>query len=320
MDPDRKKVAAIILAAAGFVLFAFSTAAMLKRLEPFYTCYYSFAWWSYIVIVQALLHRKRGDFLLFDNPGKFLVLLPLSVTVWLIFEAFNFRLSNWRYVSIPPDMFERWTGYAIAYATVLPGIFSTLELLDSAGVLKNSRRPPLADARGLYRPFILAGAFCVVLPLVWPQFFFPLVWGAFIFLLEPLNHRLGAPSLLRGWERGSLRTFYLLLLAGLLCGLLWEMWNFRAGAKWIYTVPHVGFLKIFEMPALGFLGFPPFAVECYAMTASFFALAGKIREKYSRQKALCLYLFGAALVLVFDLLVLAGIDRLTVLSYQAASG
>ncbi len=76
------------------------------------------------------------------------------------------------------------------------------------------------------------------MPLVWPKYFFPLVWLAFIFLLEPVNHKAGAPSLLREWEKGSLRNFYLLLLAGAVCGLLWELWNFRAGSKWIYTLPH----------------------------------------------------------------------------------
>ena len=148
------------------------------------------------------------------------------------------------------------------------------------GVLKNSRTAPLGNPQRLYKPFMLTGILFLILPLVWPEYFFPLVWGAFIFLLEPVNHKAGAPSLLREWEKGSLRNFYLLLLAGAVCGLLWELWNFRAGSKWIYTVPHVGFLKVFEMPLLGFLGFPPFAVECYAMTAGFFLLISKIREKY----------------------------------------
>jgi hypothetical protein len=30
-------------------------------------------------------------------------------------------------------------------------------------------------------------------------------------------------------------------------------------------VPVFGDIKIFEMPVLGYFGFPPFAVECFAM-------------------------------------------------------
>lgn len=34
--------------------------------------------------------------------------------------------------------------------------------------------------------------------------------------------------------------------------------------KWKYNVPYVGFLKIFEMPILGYFGYLPFALEIYA--------------------------------------------------------
>ncbi len=320
MNPYRKKIVAKILAAASFLLFAFSTAGMLAGLEPFYTKYYSFAWWSYIVFIQSVHYLKHGTSLLFRDTGRFLVLVPLSVTVWLVFETFNFRLSNWHYINIPSDTFERWTGYFLAYSTVLPGILSTVELLESAGILQHYRSRPLTGAKSLPVPLILAGIFCIILPLAWPSFFFPLVWLAFIFMLDPLNYRMGAPSLLRDLEEGSPRNIFLQLLSGLICGILWEMWNFKAGAKWVYSVPHLGFLKIFEMPALGFLGFPPFAVACCAVTASFFLLASRIRDRYHGRRAFFFYLLGAALLTIFDLLVFAGIDRFTVLSYQSGSG
>jgi len=43
------------------------------------------------------------------------------------------------------------------------------------------------------------------------------------------------------------------------------MFNFEARGKWIYTVPFFERLKLFEMPLLGFFGFPPFAVECFTV-------------------------------------------------------
>ena len=42
-----------------------------------------------------------------------------------------------------------------------------------------------------------------------------------------------------------------------------ELWNNWARAKWQYTVPIMENLKIFEMPLPGYLGFPPFALECF---------------------------------------------------------
>jgi hypothetical protein len=230
--------------------------------------FFPLAWWPYILIVDGLVYHRKGSSLLKSHPREFFLLLPWSVCFWLIFELFNVVLNNWHYVMVPENMLQRWVGYAVCYATVLPGLFETMELLDSYGLFKKSRLRPLTDSTRWYVPFVITGLVFLVLPLVWPQFFFPLVWGIFIFLLEPLNHRLGLRSLMREWQQGTLRTFYLLLVAGAICGLLWEFWNFWALTKWEYTVPYVGWLKIFEMPILGFFGFPPFAVACYVMMSS----------------------------------------------------
>lgn len=35
---------------------------------------------------------------------------------------------------------------------------------------------------------------------------------------------------------------------------------------WPYPVPYLGHVKVLEMPGLGDLGFPPFALECSAMS------------------------------------------------------
>ena len=69
--------------------------------------------------------------------------------------------------------------------------------------------------------------------------FFPMVWGSVVFLLEPINHRLGAKSLMRSWERGDLSPFVRLLLAGLVCGMFWESWNWLADARWTYNIPYL---------------------------------------------------------------------------------
>jgi hypothetical protein len=91
------------------------------------------------------------------------------------------------------------------------------------------------------------------------------VWLGFILLLDPLNARAGAESILGDWRAGRSARLVNLLVAGLVCGIVWEFWNFWVGTKWIYNVPILSDVKIFEMPILGFGGFPPFAVECFAM-------------------------------------------------------
>jgi hypothetical protein len=43
------------------------------------------------------------------------------------------------------------------------------------------------------------------------------------------------------------------------------MWNYWSLPQWYYTVPHVGFGKVFAMPILGYGGYLPFALEIFAV-------------------------------------------------------
>ncbi|MBI4477690.1 MAG: hypothetical protein HY654_10980 [Acidobacteria bacterium] len=113
---------------------------------------------------------------------------------------------------------------------------------------------------------ITLGLALLIGPLIAPsQFLAAPVWIGFILLLDPLNARLGQESLLGELRSGSRDRVINLLLSGLACGVLWEFWNYWARAKWIYTVPILEDVRIFEMPIAGYLGFPPFALECFTM-------------------------------------------------------
>ncbi len=71
-----------------------------------------------------------------------------------------------------------------------------------------------------------------------------------------------------------------LMAGGLTCGFFWEFWNYWAAAKWTYTLPFLGPFeqyKAFEMPLLGFLGFLPFALECWVALQTILLLMQKMR-------------------------------------------
>lgn len=126
---------------------------------------------------------------------------------------------------------------------------------------------------------MIFGATCLVLPLLLPatiaSYLFTLIWIGFVFLLDPVNRRLGLPSLLDDFAHGQRNRFWSLFVAGWTCGWLWELWNYWAAAKWHYTFPMFQQLKIFEMPIPGYLGFLPFALECFVMYTSARWLLGK---------------------------------------------
>ena len=315
MPTDSQRTICRLLMASALLLFLLATAAMLQQREPFYTWFYSFAWWSYILFVESFLGTRGQGALLFVSPLRFLMLLPLSVTLWLFFEAYNFRLQNWHYLDLPPSTGLRWLGYTIAFATVLPAIFTTRDLLDHLGVFRDFRIPPLR----LRRPsasLIPMGIAMLALPLLFPYLCFPAIWLGLIFLIEPLNYKYGADSILRDLEQGAARNLCLFLLSGLVCGVFWECWNFWAGSKWFYTIPYLGFFKIFEMPILGFLGFPPFAVECYVVVKAYFLLLTRMREHPNPRVRVTTWVLLGLVAVAFDIIVYLGIDAFTVTSFR----
>lgn len=113
------------------------------------------------------------------------------------------------------------------------------------------------------------------------------MWAAPWFLLDPINRRLGMPSLFADWMAGRWGRTVSLALGGLLCGLLWEFWNYFAVAKWIYVLPFLGPLenvKYFEMPAVGLVGFMPFGPACWVMMQTLLALMPGVTEKLPSER------------------------------------
>jgi len=300
-----------MILALGILVFAAGTAGLVLLVEPIPTWYYHLAWGSYILVADDLNRRLSGRSLLRDRPRRLGWLAVTSVAWWTLFEAVNLRLGNWYYVMDPASRALRWTGGVIAFATVLPGIVETLELVENLGWLRSVRVAPLRWSRAKEVSCLVLGAVCFALPLIGPDVFFPLTWGSFVFLLEPWNRRHARRSFLRDLEAGEAGPLCRTLLAGLVCGLFWETWNFWARTKWIYTVPVFEELKLFEMPLLGFLGFPPFAVECLVVLR-FLAgwSAGRSWTTSPLFRVSALALGGAAVLGVF-----ARVDPLTVDSF-----
>ena len=307
----------------GILLLVLSEIFLFRKVEPFYSWFYSFAWWSYILTMDGIIYRLKGSSLILTRTREFFLMIPWSIFIWLIFEAANLSLKNWYYVNLPRSPIERWLGYAIAYGTVLPGIFETTELLETLGIFKSARITNIVISRG--GQFLLAflGTLCLVASILSPSYFFPLIWMGFIFFLEPFNYRAGSRSLLKDLEQGDPRKIYLLLTAGLICGVLWEFWNYWARSKWIYIVPFFQGVKGFEMPLLGFLGFAPFAVQVYVMYNFIFLFRFKRgweessdRLHREKKKISLTTLLTTVLIISFSILIFGAIDRNTVDSYE----
>ncbi|MGH9475345.1 MAG: hypothetical protein ACRD1C_03320 [Terriglobales bacterium] len=221
-------------------------------------------WTAYVPLVDAAVYRHRGDSML-HHAGSFTAMALLSVPAWLIFEAYNLHLRNWAYAGMPRQFWIFALGATWAFATIFPGIFETADLVHCVWTRRMCCTPWRVQPRGM----MIAGAVLLVVPLALPEglaaYTFALVWVGFIFLLEPANRALGWPSLLEQLEAGRPGWTVALLWSGAACGFFWEFWNYWAQARWEYIFPILHRYRIFAMPVPGFIGFPPFALECFAL-------------------------------------------------------
>jgi hypothetical protein len=81
-------------------------------------------------------------------------------------------------------------------------------------------------------------------------------------MIISLQTLMGEPTIIDHMATGDWRLAFSSVLAAVICGGFWEMWNFYSLAKWEYSIPFVHCLEIFEMPLLGYAGYLPFGLEC----------------------------------------------------------
>ena len=222
-------------------------------------------WLGYVLVVDGWTVMRTGTSLLTRSRKQFVGLFFLSIPVWWLFEAFNLRLQNWDYLGR-----ERFSDleYAvlcsISFATVMPAVLGTTELVMSARWIERFRYgPQVKPTRALLLGSFVVGWLTLAGMLAFPAYMYPFVWVSGVLILEPVAYVLGRRCFLTDLSRGDWRPWWGLWIAALACGFFWELWNFWSYPKWIYEVPGVGFLKVFEMPLLGYLGYLPFAMELY---------------------------------------------------------
>ncbi|MDP1728630.1 MAG: hypothetical protein Q8L27_00315, partial [archaeon] len=220
----------------------------------------------YILTIDALVYKIKGDSLISNRFRWFVGIFVISAFFWWIFELVNIGINNWNYSGTAAIANVKNLFGFLSFATVLPALFETTELilavhLFDKAVLKRKHK----ITKSFLHAMIISGMFCFFLPMYLPEFTFPLVWLSFFLILDPINYLNKQPSIIAHLKNGKLAVPLALLLSGIILGFFWEFWNYYAVIKWTYNIPFVGFLKVFEMPILGYLGYFPFAFELYAM-------------------------------------------------------
>ena len=224
-------------------------------------------WISYIVVVNALTDMRTQRCLLRNQPRLFLYLIIMSAMFWWVFEYLNHFAQNWYYLpQVDVDGLTYFLVGSLSFSTVLPAVYCTHELLLSFPWLSEpfrawkSLRFQNRDAwKWLF--FIVASLGLMGIGL-WPKLFYPLLWISPLLLLVALQNEQKGQSLFEHLEQGDWRPIVIPAMAGILCGVLWELWNSQSLAHWEYAIPSLHTYEIFEMPILGYAGYFPFGLTC----------------------------------------------------------
>jgi len=303
MRPDRRLVA--LQLAAGLAICGFGWGTSLAGVEPVRGYWFDFVWAGYILAGDAVVWRGAGRSLLHGGGWRVVALFALSAPLWWAFEIANWRLENWKYVGT-----AIYGGQAHVLLKTLSFVFVLPALVTSRDLLRSFVRfphPPAVRLPSWTTPVLVAvGLVSVPLLYVFPDQTYPLVWVAPLLVLDgvadlrgrltglahhpdhgiPEGDQVGrhgdaqAPlnvfALLREGRAGPV---LLIAVAGLGTGILWELWNWGAVPHWDYRIPYLGFLPVFEMPVIGYLGYPPFALVADAFVRTTLGGRGGLSEE-----------------------------------------
>ena len=278
-DPKRQKRQELIIRWSGIALIL--SFWLCNWMLPGLRTHWAFfpLWLGYCLFVSSLVFSCTHSSLLTRNYRAYVGLFLISIPVWWLFELINWHTRNWFYQG--EEYFGRVEFFllsSISFSVVIPAVFGTAELVSTFSWVKKLTTGPRFTLYPWTMPIIFgAGLLMMFLIVLWPQYYFPLVWGSLYLIVDSINLKLGFRTLLAHLSQGDWRQVVSLGLGSLICGFFWELWNFHSYPKWIYCIPYVDYLHVFEMPLLGYLGYTPFALELFALYHFAIGIVGKDR-------------------------------------------
>ncbi len=237
-------------------------------------------WLGYALTIDALTYMRKGNSLFTRNIKAYALLFFVSVPSWWLFEAFNEGAQYWTYTQREAfSDVEYFFWASLSFSTVVPAMFGTAEWIGTFRWLQHLvKGPRIGRSRWIRVAMFVLGVVLLVCVLLFPAYSMAFIWMSLYFILDPLNYWLGNRTLLQNTAYRDWREVIALWTASLLCGFLWEMWNYYSSPQWLYTLPYVDFWHVFEMPLLGYLGYLPFSLELFALFHLF--VSGKSRWQY----------------------------------------
>jgi hypothetical protein len=223
-------------------------------------------WVAFIIVINGLCYRQRGHCMMLDRPVFFLLLFPISAAFWWFFEYLNRFVQNWYYIGPQFNAWEYFWYATLPFSTVLPAVLGLRDWLLSARWLRQRfdnlkpLRIPFPKIFAILTLTLFAAGLAAIG--IWPNILFPLLWLSPWLIILSLQALMDERHILSDLVAGNWTAAVAAVMAAVICGVFWEMWNFFSLAKWQYSIPFVHRYQIFEMPLLGYAGYLPFGLEC----------------------------------------------------------
>ena len=227
-------------------------------------------WIGFIVTVNAMTEHRTGSCLMRRSPIRWIVLFMVSAVCWWVFEWLNRFVENWHYLGAEGFGPASYAVHAsLCFSTVLPAVAGVAEWIASHADWKTwttaGPRWRWLEIRGIAVVLFVAGTAALVCTGAFPRWSYPALWIAPLVLFLSLAFLRGG-GLTTEIAQGNWSRAATWMMAAMICGFFWELWNWHSVAKWIYTVPGVERWHVFEMPLLGYAGYLPFGLECLLVT------------------------------------------------------
>ncbi|PRQ10075.1 hypothetical protein [Enhygromyxa salina] len=252
----------------GLALVLLGQLLTLVHLRPVSDWWYAICWTGFTLAGDAWVLRRSGRSLIRERPRDLALMAVISAATWWGLELANHWMQAWSYSESPDiPVWRQQLRSTVFFATLIPAtwVCGMLALAlwprRRAAQPRGSQRRVSASLRGVC---MLAGLAALVLASQLPDVALGASLVGVLLLLDPLNDALNRPSLLACIARGEARVPIAFALGTMLMGVVGEMWNYPADPKWTYDVAWLDFAYVFEMPALGFLGYGLLALTIFA--------------------------------------------------------
>ncbi|MBI9069228.1 MAG: hypothetical protein JEZ09_18165 [Salinivirgaceae bacterium] len=230
--------------------------------------------WGFSFIIDGLVYRRNsGNSIISNMPRTIIGIGIASISGWLIFEYLNFFVNdNWYYPMADLVTTSEFYVYALVGSTgLMPMAFEMYSLLNTFKGLQHrySFGRKITLPRKLQYAILLFTLGITFIIGYFPNQMFFIIWLAPLIIFSILLDILGLWTPFKPIaQKGDWTPLALICLAEFIMGFLCEFWNYLSAFHnpllthnpdyWVYSIPYVNILHVFEMPMLGLFGYIPF--------------------------------------------------------------